>query len=213
MKVTIIDYGAGNLGSIIRAFESLGTEVILGRDPVSLAGADALVLPGVGAFAEAMMFLDRGGWLGPLREAVLERRVPVLGICLGMQLMATRGEEGGNTPGLNWLDGGVVRRLCPSPESGARLPHIGWNDLTDRGEHPIFAGIPAGATFYFAHSYHVDALPEDRVLCRSSHGVSFAAAVARDHILGVQFHPEKSYVNGLRLLRNFLEFAGRRTYA
>jgi len=208
MNVTIVDYGAGNLGSVTRAFESLGAAVTLARDPAELSGADAIVLPGVGAFAEAMDFLDRGGWLPHLNAAVLERRVPVLGICLGMQLMAARGEEGGDTPGLNWLGGGVVRRLNPPPESATRLPHIGWNDLIRKQEHPLLAGIPEGATFYFAHSYHVDDLPEPCVLCRSAHGLEFVAAVARDHILGVQFHPEKSYANGMRLLRNFLETAG-----
>ncbi len=213
MNVAIVDYGAGNLGSVFRACASLGASVALARDPEALARADALILPGVGAFAEAIAFLEQGRWLLPLNKAVLDREVPVLGICLGMQLMAEWGEEGGHTPGLNWLGGGIVRRLDPPPDSGARLPHIGWNDLVRSREHPLFAGIPDGATFYFAHSYHVDGLQEDCVLCRSFHGVAFTAAVARGHILGVQFHPEKSYANGLRLLRNFLQTAGGKTHA
>lgn len=213
ISVTVIDYGAGNLGSVVRALESLGVAVTLARDPVLLSGADAIVLPGVGAFAEAMALMDRSGWLPPLNSAVLERRVPVLGICLGMQLMAARGEEGGDTPGLNWLGGGVVRRLHPPPESGVRLPHIGWNDLIRGRAHPLFDGIPEGAAFYFAHSYHIDGLPEDCVVGRCTHGATFVAAVARGHILGVQFHPEKSYANGMRLLRNFLATVGDRPHA
>lgn len=200
-RVAIVDTGLSNLHSVRRAVEECGGAPFFTDAPGALEAATHVILPGVGTFREAMERLRRRGLVAALAEQVLGRGIPFLGICLGMQLLATRGDEGGDTPGLGWIPG-VVRRLEVAPP--LRLPHLGWDCVEPCRPSPLFAGLPAGGDYYFVHSYHLDAEGGADVLARTSYGVSFASAVGRAQIHGVQFHPEKSQRLGLRLLRNFL---------
>ena len=194
--LVIIDAGGANLGSVRAAFARLGVEPELSRDPARIAAAAKLVLPGVGAAAPVMRIL-RGSGIDDLMRA---SRTPLLGICIGMQVLFDRSEEG-DVEGLGLLRG-TVRRL-PSA-SGVRLPHMGWNRLARRAPSPLLAGIEEGAQAYFVHSYGVS--DSDDAILESAHGSTFAAAVARGHIAGAQFHPERSGAVGARFLRNFLDW-------
>jgi imidazole glycerol phosphate synthase glutamine amidotransferase subunit len=200
IRVAIADYGAGNLVSIARAIEVIGAEPLVIRDAEALRGADALIVPGVGAAAPAMDRLRKRGLVDPIRAWIRAGR-PFLGICLGLQLLFDGSDEdGAETLGL--IAGHTVR-LAGAPT----LPHIGWNTVDWSDAQPIFAGIERGAAFYFVHSYV--AAPEDPriVIAETQHGSRFPAAIARDNLLAVQFHPERSGVDGLRLLANFRAIA------
>ena len=199
--VAIVDYGLCNLDSVRRAVEECGGRPIITSIAEVVCSASRIVLPGVGTFPEAMANLHKAGLPDALRRQVVERGVPFLGICLGMQLMATRGYEGQATDGLGWIDG-EVRKL---PASGARVPHVGWNSVLISRPTPLFDSVTDGADFYFVHSYALCPRNESDVIGRASHGSdTFAAVVVRDNLTGVQFHPEKSQRAGLALLRNFL---------
>lgn len=209
-SVALIDYGSGNLRSaekaLRKAAEAMTTpaEIIVTADPAMVAKADRVVLPGVGAFAACMAALSaRDGLIAAMSEAVLTRGAPFLGICVGMQLLAERGLEFGSTPGLGWIGGEVVR-LTPS-DPAAKIPHMGWNPLTDVRDIPLMAGLGADPHMYFTHSFAFTPSDPSHVAANVDHGGRFAAAVARDNVMGVQFHPEKSQGSGLRLLQNFLE--------
>lgn len=199
-RVGVVDYGAGNIQSMCNALGLLGADVARCDGPDSLAGLDGLVLPGVGAFPAAMHRLRQTGMADALREAVAVRRAPVLGVCLGMQLLSQSSEEFGHAEGLGLVPGRTA--LMESP--GLPLPHVGWNNVEIRGESPMFAGIPGGTHFYFDHSYAVSC-PEASVAGASVYGAPFVAAFCAGHVWGTQFHPEKSQLWGLRLLRNFLD--------
>lgn len=205
MKVAIVNYGMGNLGSVRRAFEELGAEVVVANHPSALYDANRIVLPGVGAFAEGMAHLDQGGWSVALRDLVAEQGKPMLGICLGMQMLATEGHEGGVTPGLGLIPG-HVRRL---DELGCtlRIPHVGWNEVCQARMDVLFEGIPSAADFYFVHSYAFVPEQHGDLLASVPYGVDLTAAVRRNHVFGCQFHPEKSSKAGRRLLRNFLSYS------
>lgn len=209
MKVGVIDYGVGNLGSVVRALEELDVQPVLIDRPVDMHGADCLILPGVGSFSDCAELLDRGGWIDPLRQEVLEFDRPLLGVCVGMQLLADFGVEGavsgetGGTPGLGFVPGKVehLGRLgCK-----LRLPHVGWNEIScgDQRDH-LFEGIPDGTDFYFTHSYAFVAAHQDHVIATADYGVPVTAAVRNGKVWGTQFHPEKSSRAGFRLLANFL---------
>ncbi len=213
-STVLIDYGSGNLRSaekaLIRAARDLpGTaEVVTTSEPDIIAAAERLVLPGVGAFAACMSAItSRPGLQEALEETVRRRGRPFLGVCVGMQLMAARGLEFGETPGFNWIDG-EVRRLEPSELSSPerlKVPHMGWNSLEGVGGCPVFAGLE-GRDMYFTHSFAFYPSDAADVAAWTIHGERFAAAVARDNIAGVQFHPEKSQTLGLKLLSQFLEW-------
>lgn len=199
-RIAVVDYGAGNLVSIDQALTQVGASATVARDAAGLADADALLVPGVGAAAPAMERLARRGLIDPIRDWIAADR-PFLGVCLGLQLLFEGSDEDGAAT-LGVLPGRTVR-LVDAPT----LPHIGWNQVVRRREHPLFAGIDDGADFYFVHSYagappagHGDAV----VLATTEHGRSFVSAVARGALLGVQFHPERSGRDGLRLLANFV---------
>lgn len=208
MKVGVIDYGVGNLGSVMRALEELRVAPALINRPVDMHSADCLILPGVGNFADCARLLQAAGWDEALREEVIGYRRPLLGICVGMQLLAdasAEGAEAGNdTPGLGLIPGRVehLRTLgC-----GLRVPHVGWNAITRRqAADTLFDGIPDGTDFYFVHSYAY--LPKDpaNILATVDYGAPIPAAVRSGHVWGTQFHPEKSSRAGFRLLRNFIE--------
>jgi glutamine amidotransferase len=200
--IAIADYGIGNLGSVTKAFRHVGAEVRLTGDPEALGQAEALVLPGDGAFGAALAEIERRGLVGVLREAV-ETGKPILGICIGMQLLFDESEEHGRFRGLGVLPGRVRRFDGDLP-----VPHMGWNRLHARQRHPILAGVPDGAHVYFVHSYFCDA-PADVVIASSDYGRDFAAIVGRQNVLGIQFHPEKSQEVGLRMVANFVGIVDR----
>jgi glutamine amidotransferase len=209
-RAVLIDYGSGNLRSaekaLLRAASTLprGPEVVTTADPEVVAGADLVVLPGVGAFAACMNAVEAiAGLREAIDEAVRRRGRPFLGICVGMQLMAERGLEFGATPGFGWISGDV-RRLEPG-EARLKVPHMGWNSLESVVEHPVFAGLE-GRDMYFTHSFVIDPSDPADTAAAATHGERFAAAVARDNLAGVQFHPEKSQAVGLKLLGQFLEW-------
>jgi len=208
MKIGIIEYGMGNVTSVANAFAVLGAEPIIAHDPEDLRGADAVVLPGVGAFGDGIRNLRERGWAEVLEEEVRGRSKPFLGLCLGMHLIADEGTEHGRVPGLGWIHGTVDR--LRSDQTGLRVPHIGWNDVTFAAETRLFHGLAQPAAFYFAHSY---ALHGDGafVTAECDYGDRFAAGIEQNNVAATQFHPEKSHRLGLAVLRNFLEqFCGAR---
>ncbi|OGR34993.1 MAG: imidazole glycerol phosphate synthase, glutamine amidotransferase subunit [Desulfovibrionales bacterium GWA2_65_9] len=200
-NIAIIDYGLCNLDSVVRAVEICGAQPLPTRTPEDLEEADGLILPGVGAFPDAMAGLEQQGFVEPLRRLVLDQARPFLGICLGMQLMAEYGVEGGERAGLGLVPGKVVRLLPDAP--GTRVPHVGWNEVHHLRPCPLFEGIPTGRDFYFVHSYHF-AAREDHILATTPYCGSFASVVGRGTLFGTQFHPEKSLADGLKTLRNFI---------
>jgi glutamine amidotransferase len=210
MRVGVIDYGVGNLGSVLRALEELRVTPILISRAVDMLAVDSLILPGVGNFSDCVKLLDDGGWVQALRQEVVVESKPLLGICLGMQLLATTSMEGladnacDGLAGLNFIPGRV--ESLRSLGCGLRIPHVGWNEvISSTSVGGIFDGIPDGTDFYFVHSYAF--VPDDptHVLATTVYDVPVTAAVRCGHIWGTQFHPEKSSRAGFQLLRNFIE--------
>lgn len=209
MKVGVIDYGVGNLGSVLRALEELNAAPVLVNRPVDMHLNDCLILPGVGSFTDCARLLAQGGWVDPLKAEVEEFGRPLLGICVGMQLLADFGLEGAagsgtpGTAGLGFIPGQVEHpgaRGCT-----LRLPHVGWNEIVANGARDsLFAGIPDGTDFYFTHSYTFVAKDGADVIATAAYGVPVTAAVRRGRVWGTQFHPEKSSKAGFKLLSNFL---------
>ena len=197
----VVDYGMGNIRSITKSLEQAGVRWKVGHSAADIGGADRLILPGVGAFADGMKNLHERGLLDALHRAVVEEQTPILGICLGMELLADEGEEGGLTRGLGWIPG-RVRRF--RDQLGLRIPHIGWNRIRRRNPNPLLAALPDDSTFYFVHSYVMDCAEDMDVSAECEYGERFPAVVARGKIFGCQFHPEKSQRNGRVLLRHFL---------
>jgi imidazole glycerol-phosphate synthase subunit HisH len=199
--IAIVDYGIGNLGSVTKGFRHVGAQTVLTADPDVLRSARALVLPGDGAFAAAMDELRQRHLIAVLEDCIASGK-PLLGICIGMQLLFEESEEHGQHQGLGLLPG-RVRRF----EESLVVPHMGWNALNKRREHQLFDGIAEGDYVYFVHSYYCDAA-DDVVLATAEYGAPFAAVVGRDNVLGVQFHPEKSQSVGLRMVANFARLVG-----
>ncbi len=214
MTVAIIDYGSGNLHSAAKAFERAARSaadperIVVTRDPDFVYRADRIVLPGVGAFADCRRGVDAlNGMLEALTEAVRHKARPFFGICVGMQLMATRGKEHVITEGFNWIEGDV-EKITPRDES-LKIQHMGWNTLELTQEHPVLERLPLGPKgrhAYFVHSYHLNAKNEGDVLARADYGGPVTAVVAKDTAVGTQFHPEKSQRFGLALISNFLKW-------
>lgn len=200
--VVVVRYGMGNTDSVARAVEECGGRTLVTDRPEDLARGDHVILPGVGAFQDGMRHIRERGLDEAITEVALGRGVPLLGICLGMQLLATTGEEGGYTMGLGLVPGSVRRLVADAP--GVRLPHVGWNEVTQLRSTPLVSGIPDGTDFYFVHGYHL--VPDDplAVVARTPYCGGFTSVVARGNVHGVQFHPEKSQRAGFQLLRNFL---------
>jgi imidazole glycerol-phosphate synthase subunit HisH len=206
MTVAIIDYGSGNLRSAAKAFEHVGGhDVLVTARAEDVLAADRVVLPGVGAFGDCrrgLLALD--GMLDALEEAVIRNGRPFLGICVGMQLMATRGLEHGSQDGFGWIDGDVVAIAPDDPT--LKIPHMGWNNLSSDSDHALLAGLGPEPHMYFVHSYHLAAKQSGQVLATADYGGAITAIVGRDNIVGTQFHPEKSQALGLRLIENFLNW-------
>lgn len=201
MSVAVIDYGMGNLDSVVRAVEECGGSPVLTRSGRDIAEATHIILPGVGAFAEGMERLHSLSLVKALEEQALGYGIPFLGICLGMQFLASRGTEGGDIPGLGWIEG-EVKKL--EPVNGERIPHVGWNDVEHDAQCELFRDIPSGKDFYFVHSYHFKCANPGDALASTPYCGGFVSAVARGNVFGVQFHPEKSQRAGFQLIRNFL---------
>ncbi|WP_118134200.1 imidazole glycerol phosphate synthase subunit HisH [Oceanicella sp. SM1341] len=209
MKTVIVDYGSGNLASAEKSFQRMAAEtggglVLVSGKAEDVLAADRIVLPGVGAFADC-----RAGLMAVegMFEAISERvkqGTPFMGICVGMQLMATRGLEHGETPGFDWIHGDVVRMVPNDPE--LKIPHMGWNELMIDRPHPVFEGVEPGDHAYFVHSYHLTPREPSHRIAHVAYGEFITAAVARGNIVGTQFHPEKSQKTGLRVIANFLKW-------
>jgi glutamine amidotransferase len=203
--IGIVDYGMGNLRSVHNALDAQAIESRIVTTAAEVRAADRLIVPGVGAFAQAMGELRGSGLVEPLRESAAGG-TPVLGICLGMQLLVTRGTETAPTEGLGLIPG--VADLLPV-RAPQRLPHVGWNSIRLARPHPVFEGVKAVADFYFVHSYAVRSDDPADALATTEHGDEFTSVIARDNVIGVQFHPEKSQANGLRILENFAAWDGK----
>lgn len=207
MPVVIIDYGMGNLGSLRRALSECGAkEVIISQNPREIKAAEKLILPGVGGFADGIKNLRDNDLDQIIRVQALDERIPLLGICLGMQLLATRGFEGGEITGLNIIPG-EVKKLQPTIP-GERIPHIGWNEVSCIKKNVLVEGIPDSSDFYFVHSYHFHPSDQTNIVGITQYCGSFVSVLNQDSVWGVQFHPEKSSILGFKLIKNFLEFAG-----
>jgi len=201
--IGIVDYGMGNLGSIYNMLKKIRADAIISSDPSKLVQVSKLVLPGVGAFDNGIKSLEKMGLISFLNEMVLEKKTPILGICLGMQLFAKKSEEG-DLPGLGWIDAQAVRFEPEDPEQKLLVPHMGWNLIEIAKEHQLFDSMFEEIKFYFVHSYHVQCNGPDDTLAEAYHGRYFSAAIAKENVIGVQFHPEKSHKFGMQLMKNFV---------
>lgn len=201
--IQIVNYGVGNINSIANMLKKVGAEVRLVDSPQALSPENKLILPGVGAFDHGMENLDRLGWRAALTDLVLKHNTPILGICLGMQLLCRRSEEG-KLQGLGWLDADVKHFGFPA-NSPLKIPHMGWNVVDIQKPNPLLAADRDEHRFYFVHSYHVVCDQQEDVLATTQYGGAVAAAVQRGNIFGVQFHPEKSHRFGMALMKRFLE--------
>lgn len=211
MRVALIDYGSGNLHSAAKAVALAGRDwdasVAVTADPAEVAGADRIVLPGDGAFPACRAAFDAvPGMAEALEDAVIRRGVPFLGICVGMQMLADEGLEYRPTPGFGWI-AGRVERIAPA-DPALKVPHMGWNELRVHRPHPVLAGVAQGAHAYFVHSWQFNVARAEDLVASVDHGGPVMAVVARDNIVGLQFHPEKSGALGLRILHNFLGWTG-----
>jgi glutamine amidotransferase len=201
--IAIVDYGLGNVQAFLNVYKRLNVAATRATTPAGLAGATKIILPGVGAFDHAMERLEASGMRSTLDDLVLGQRVPVLGVCVGMQILAKSSDEG-TRPGLGWIDAHV--RQFRAPEAvPLPLPHMGWNDIVPAGANRLFDGLESQAKFYFLHSYYMDCARPVDIAAVSTYGAEFSCAVSAENIHGVQFHPEKSHHFGIRLLTNFAE--------
>jgi glutamine amidotransferase len=201
--IVIVDYGMGNLRSVSMKFERLKIPSKISRSPSDILGADKLVLPGVGHFAEGMKNIRDFGLFDLLNEAVIIKKIPVLGICLGMQLLTKHSEEG-DAEGLGWIDA-VTKKFNFKNDSHLRIPHVGWNQVSQVSESKLLQEIPDQTRFYFTHTYAVECANPKNSVGETTYGIKFSSVIQKDHIFGTQFHPEKSHLLGLKLIQNFSE--------
>lgn len=205
MRVAIINYGMGNLGSVRRAFEEIGAEAVIANHPSTLYEVDRVILPGVGSFAEGMAHLNRGGWVSAIHDVVTQQNKPLLGICLGMQMLADKSDEGGETKGLGLISGEVKRISLLGCEQ--RIPHMGWNEVNYKTEDVVFNGIPQSSDFYFVHSYAFVPSHLQDLIAVVDYGCELTAVVRNKNVFGCQFHPEKSSKVGRQMLKNFMSYS------
>ncbi len=202
--IAIIDYGLGNILAFLNVYNRLNIPVTVAKSAVDLRSATRLILPGVGSFDHAMQQLDQSGMRQLVEQLVMRDKVPVLGICVGMQMLAKSSEEG-ELPGLGWIDGTVKKFDLLAMPSGTNLPHMGWNDVNPVVTGGLFKGIEQDSLFYFLHSFYFECHQQSNILALSDYGGNFSCAVRQDNVYGVQFHPEKSHHFGSQLLKNFAE--------
>lgn len=202
--IVIIDYGLGNLGSVLNMLRKIGAQAVISADLAVIGDASKLILPGVGSFDNGMRNLESRGLIPLLEEKVLRQETPILGLCLGMQLLSRRSEEG-ELPGLGWIDAESLRFRFDGATEKLRVPHMGWNTVQIVREHRLFNGMSDEPRFYFVHSYHVKCNDPADVLTLTRYGYDFPSSVVKKNVLGVQFHPEKSHKFGMKLLKNFAE--------
>ena len=200
--ITLIDYGVGNIFAFQNVYKRLNIPTKIAKRKEDLANAKKLILPGVGSFDYAMAQLNASGMREKLDELVLEKKVPVIGICVGMQMMGNRSDEG-KLEGLKWIDSEILKFDQNLIQQRTKLPHMGWNDVAPINNHPLFIGLEKEAIFYFLHSFYFKCKNETESIAVSNYGISFSSAVHRENIYGIQFHPEKSHQYGEKLLRNF----------
>jgi glutamine amidotransferase len=200
--ITIVDYGLGNILAFVNVYKGLGIPVAIAKEASELTFATKLILPGVGAFDHAMQLLTQSGMRDALDEMVMSREVPVLGVCVGMQILALASEEG-HMPGLGWVPGKVHSFRSNQQSARMPLPHMGWNDIRLHGASLLFEGFGGDERFYFLHSYYFECDHKEDILAETVYGTRFSCAVQRNNIFGVQFHPEKSHKFGTQLLKNF----------
>lgn len=203
MSVLIVDYGMGNLLSVKRAFEECGADVFISDNPKDIVKAKQMVLPGVGTFKDGMDNLNKSGWSKVIRKATLKDKMPLLGICLGMQLLASKGYEGEKTLGLNIISGEVKKLVVTSEDE--RIPHVGWNEINKVNESILFDGIEDKTDFYFVHSYRFVCNNKSDIITTTPYCGGFVSSITFENIFGVQFHPEKSLPSGFKIIENFLK--------
>jgi imidazole glycerol-phosphate synthase subunit HisH len=203
MRLVVVNSGIGNLGAIPNMLKRIGVDAVVTDDPATIEGADKLILPGVGSFDAAARRLDELDLVPILNRKVLEQRTPVLGLCLGMQLLG-EGSEEGELPGLGWIRGRAVRFHFDGSDPSMRVPHMGWNFVETAVATPLLDGLGDRPRFYFAHSYHVEVADDADAVGITRYGVEFPSVIARGNVYGAQFHPEKSHRFGLRFLENFI---------
>jgi len=202
-NVAVIDYGMGNVASVLKALEKIGVPAVLTADHDEIRKATHIILPGVGAFGDGIKNLSERGLIELLTSEVVEKKKPFLGICLGMQLLGTKGYEFGEHQGLGWIDGSVIKfDIDPT----LRLPHIGWNNITAKPGSKLFENIP-DQNFYFVHSFHLVPTDPSCISATCEYGIKFAAAIEHENIMATQFHPEKSQESGLAVLKKFFSYA------
>ena len=204
--ITLIDYGVGNTKAFLNVYRQLNIPVSMAKTAAEIESASKLILPGVGSFDHAMDRLNHSGMREALDIAVLIKKIPVLGICVGMQMLAASSSEG-KLPGLGWLNGEVKKFDVSKMNQLTHLPHMGWNDVLPVVKHPLFDELYSEAQFYFLHSFYFHSNIQENVLAISDYGGNFTCAVGAENIFGVQFHPEKSHQNGIQLLKNFANLA------
>jgi len=202
--IVVIDYGMGNLGSIQNMLKKIGAKGIISSDISDIQKADKLILPGVGAFDNGMENLEKRGLIPVLNEKVLIHKTPILGICLGMQLLSKKSEEG-HLPGLGWIEAETIKFKFNENQTRLKIPHMGWNTIKIKKDNPLFTNMYEETRFYFVHSYHVFCHNKQDVLAETHYGFDFVSSLQKDNIFGVQFHPEKSHKFGQQLLKNFVE--------
>jgi len=202
--IVVVDYGVGNLGSIVNMFKKVGAKAVASSDPAVIEGAEKLILPGVGAFDAAMRKFRETGLVPVVGRLVMEKKIPVLGLCVGLQLM-TKGSEEGREAGLGWFDAETIRFKFDDAHAHLKIPHMGWNTALVCREHPLVMDWDEESRFYFVHSYYVVAKDANAVLAETEYGVTIHSILGRENIMGTQFHPEKSHKYGMRLLKNFAE--------
>lgn len=199
--IAVVAYGMGNVRSVMNALDHIGISASVAEKPADLTTADKVIIPGVGAFRQAMARLSETGFKDALNEHAMAKKKPILGICLGMQLLATTGTEGGESQGLGWIPGRVV--TIPRGPQNLRLPHVGWNEIIAKKDCPLLSDLGADSVFYFVHSFHLKADVEDYVSGVTDYGGPITASVSRANVFGMQAHPEKSQKGGLKVLSNF----------
>lgn len=199
--IVVVDYGVGNIASVLNMLKRVGAKAKASNSREDIEQADKLILPGVGAFDAGMQTLRKSGLIEVLNEQVLGKQKPVMGVCLGSQMLGNGSEEG-SEPGLGWIDMDIVRF---EKREGRKVPHMGWNEVTPQLQHPILTGLNQLSRFYFVHSYYMLPRHAENILLTANYDQQFTAAVVRDNILGFQFHPEKSHKFGMQLFKNFVE--------